>query len=560
MCYCVTVFMVTSSVFVIKVRLFPAVFPIFTNFHIGTFNSIIYNSIFICYRSHIKHEDEVRVDYSLAAFVENVLMTTILPTSTSMLKSLLLLVFLLSLQAVLCQQEGPILMGWPSWLLVDPEDQSHVHEKEDPPKPRRITPKSVFIAPAFSGSSPLPDCAEGYKADSMGRCVKLVQLNHPAQLNFLLQRLNAMYSTQDTNHGPEDSNSGPLHFTLPLDIPEPQQEETDESVEVAVVMADVLKDDKKKSEEDKAETIVAVWKTGKNGTELEEVETASDLEIEAAKIHIEKSNMTTAVSDNIKYDVVEDKSNFTLPDKRAPILDSENPQSDSPVTVSLENDSEDNEEPSKAMESAVELLEEVSSVIEENSRTGNTNRRNVSLDVELNDSNSTEEVSHSFTERSVVKKVLPNPEELIPTDITPELEVENTSENVKRPLSTNQQSSSYVRFPNDNNDGYTGGETSVSSWGSSYDSMNQDYEEFVPPPAPAYYQNTKVNQPNIFLPNVQQRPTYWWLPPGWRLDPSRHQPMLVRFWARMPLVRDPVYQHIMHTKNYHNGRHGLPMY
>jgi len=38
--------------------------------------------------------------------------------------------------------------------------------------------------------------------------------------------------------------------------------------------------------------------------------------------------------------------------------------------------------------------------------------------------------------------------------------------------------------------------------------------------------------------DVHERQTFWWLPPGWRLDQTRHQPMLIRFWARMPLLRD----------------------
>jgi len=86
-------------------------------------------------------------------------------------------------------------LGWQAWLLVDP-DLPRPNKEEG--KKRRITPKSVFIAPAFSGTAHLPDCAEGYRPDSLGRCVKLVQLNHAAQLEFLLQRLNAMYAVPVT--------------------------------------------------------------------------------------------------------------------------------------------------------------------------------------------------------------------------------------------------------------------------------------------------------------------------------------------------------------------------
>lgn len=52
---------------------------------------------------------------------------------------------------------------------------------------RRITPKSVFVAPSFN------KCSDGYRPDSMGRCVKVVKLNQVAQWDFLLKQLNSMY-------------------------------------------------------------------------------------------------------------------------------------------------------------------------------------------------------------------------------------------------------------------------------------------------------------------------------------------------------------------------------
>lgn len=35
-----------------------------------------------------------------------------------------------------------------------------------------------------------------------------------------------------------------------------------------------------------------------------------------------------------------------------------------------------------------------------------------------------------------------------------------------------------------------------------------------------------------------QRPPFWWLPSGWEVDQTGQKPMLLRFWSRMPLVRD----------------------
>lgn len=52
---------------------------------------------------------------------------------------------------------------------------------------RRITPKSVFVAPSFN------KCSDGYRPDSMGRCVKVVKINQAAQWDFLIKQLNSMY-------------------------------------------------------------------------------------------------------------------------------------------------------------------------------------------------------------------------------------------------------------------------------------------------------------------------------------------------------------------------------
>uniref|UniRef100_A0A182MY50 FOG_N domain-containing protein n=1 Tax=Anopheles dirus TaxID=7168 RepID=A0A182MY50_9DIPT len=38
--------------------------------------------------------------------------------------------------------------------------------------------------------------------------------------------------------------------------------------------------------------------------------------------------------------------------------------------------------------------------------------------------------------------------------------------------------------------------------------------------------------------STTQRPAFWWLPSGWEVDQTGNKPMLLRFWSRMPLVRD----------------------
>jgi hypothetical protein len=162
-----------------------------------------------------------------------------------MLKLLILTVLLLLLCHKSCVGRSintvgtPQELGRPSSLLVDPGIQ-RPHDEEV--KRIRRTKRSIFIAPAFSTTSHHPRCAEGYRPDSIGRCVELKKLNHTAQLDFLLQRLNALYATPAIRHGYEDhsvsdsSTPRPLQISMPIDIPSEPGEVTKESVEVAQEM------------------------------------------------------------------------------------------------------------------------------------------------------------------------------------------------------------------------------------------------------------------------------------------------------------------------------------
>lgn len=85
-----------------------------------------------------------------------------------------------------------------------------VHEspQHSPLVLRRITPKSVFLAPTFTS------CSEGYRQDSMGRCVKVVKINQEAQWAFFLQKLNSMYALPAE---PPKRDTAPLHFPIPIE-------------------------------------------------------------------------------------------------------------------------------------------------------------------------------------------------------------------------------------------------------------------------------------------------------------------------------------------------------
>lgn len=139
----------------------------------------------------------------------------------------LLLLLFLSISSVNCYPSKPLNdrpseLTWQAWLLVDSQNQ--LQNESD----RRITPKSVFIAPKLDQKNQsLPDCAEGYKADAMGRCIKFVKVDETAHLNFLLQRLNEMYAGDEEFEETEEEDYGPTPGPLQVNIPLGQAEDVD---------------------------------------------------------------------------------------------------------------------------------------------------------------------------------------------------------------------------------------------------------------------------------------------------------------------------------------------
>lgn len=127
--------------------------------------------------------------------------------------------------------DRPSELTWQAWLLVDSQNQ--LQNESD----RRITPKSVFIAPKLNGKNvTLPDCAEGYKSDAMGRCIPLIKVDEAAHLNFLLQKLNQLFPPQSEEFEDEEiedesmPTAGPLQVNIPLG-------QVDDSEDVSMVDA-----------------------------------------------------------------------------------------------------------------------------------------------------------------------------------------------------------------------------------------------------------------------------------------------------------------------------------
>ncbi|CAL7940771.1 unnamed protein product [Xylocopa violacea] len=108
-------------------------------------------------------------------------------------------------------------LAWQAWLLLDSQTGAH-SSLDSATFLRRITPKSVFIAPKLPV---LPPCADGYRADSRGRCIKNVNIDHRAQLDFILQGLNNRYANQGSFEASASNDnlrksSGPLQLNIPL--------------------------------------------------------------------------------------------------------------------------------------------------------------------------------------------------------------------------------------------------------------------------------------------------------------------------------------------------------
>jgi len=423
-------------------------------------------------------------------------------------------------------------LGWQAWLLVDTETPRPNNEEG---KKRRITPKSVFIAPAFAGTSHLPDCAEGYRPDSMGRCVKLVQLNHAAQLDFLLQRLNAMYAAPVVRHdygdlsASDSTSTGPLQVSLPIDTPPEAEEETEESVEVAIVMADVLKSDElKKNNETNgtqmSQTLVALLNVGNNDTSLEEIRTSSDLEIGSDNFHLQGKDSQLATYNATKYEIIKRSESSTTPS--VSLVDDEQLLSTSPTLTPLSE--ECRPEPMKASDTAMGLLDEVGNISSEDVRSGNTSRRNVSADQKAK-KETTNEVATTTVE-SVILNVTETVQDRNTANsafvLQSEVLVTSETQTDVPPTSTFRPST-FVRFPTEKNAG-----NNVALPDDGYDRETRQHVDFS-------QTHFDYSRPWPMLPSdVHQRQTFWWLPPGWRLDQTRHQPILIRFWARMPLLHE----------------------
>ncbi|KAG5876031.1 hypothetical protein JTB14_018318 [Gonioctena quinquepunctata] len=126
-------------------------------------------------------------------------------------------------------------LTWEAWLLVDDQNQNKQLVNADGMLRRRITPKSIFVAPTFSPES-LPPCADGYSSDMLGRCVKIIKLDQDAHYEFLIQKLKEKFSPSDYDYEEEEiSTAGPLQVNIPLDMED--MEDSEEETDIAIIVS-----------------------------------------------------------------------------------------------------------------------------------------------------------------------------------------------------------------------------------------------------------------------------------------------------------------------------------
>ena len=113
---------------------------------------------------------------------------------------------------------SPSELAWQAWLLVG--SQNHGQSAFDSSNIlRRITPKSIFIAPE------LVSCPSGYSTNGKGVCKPdPIKIDEDAQRQFFLKRLNALYGKFGNNRKKPDAAAspvatGPLQINIPIQLP-----------------------------------------------------------------------------------------------------------------------------------------------------------------------------------------------------------------------------------------------------------------------------------------------------------------------------------------------------
>lgn len=100
---------------------------------------------------------------------------------------------------------------------------------------------------------------------------------------------------------------------------------------------------------------------------------------------------------------------------------------------------------------------------------------------------------------------------------------------IRFPTDYNSASHSEVTFPHTSDFASAQGTRFAPSYNNNYN--NHQYMHFEP--------SSTLAPPTTSAASPTTKPPFWWLPPNWHIDQSGQKPTLLRFWERMPLVRDP---------------------
>ncbi|KAL7302903.1 hypothetical protein TKK_0004132 [Trichogramma kaykai] len=117
---------------------------------------------------------------------------------------------------------SPSELAWQAWLLVENKNVPMQSSLDSSNILRRITPKSIFIAPD------LISCPDGYTADSKGVCKpNILKIDEDAQREFFLKRLNTIYGKTKGNSTKKPNISmlgtGPFQISIPISMKPEQQ-------------------------------------------------------------------------------------------------------------------------------------------------------------------------------------------------------------------------------------------------------------------------------------------------------------------------------------------------
>ncbi|XP_011498500.1 PREDICTED: uncharacterized protein LOC105362712 [Ceratosolen solmsi marchali] len=108
---------------------------------------------------------------------------------------------------------SPSELAWQAWLLVENKSGGQ-SALESANILRKITPKSIFIAPE------LISCPNGYTSDGKGTCKPVpIKIDEDAQRQFFLKRLNALYGKFGNNRKKPAEVTGPLQINIPILLP-----------------------------------------------------------------------------------------------------------------------------------------------------------------------------------------------------------------------------------------------------------------------------------------------------------------------------------------------------